>query len=76
MEMLHSHVAGSSKLDEPTTNPLRLAKVAIKEFHDPTINLVDSMNSCNQKVQDSFNVTHEMIMRIHDLSPLPHLPAK
>jgi len=42
MEMLHSHVEGPLELDEPTTNPLRLTKVYVKEFDDPTINLVDS----------------------------------
>jgi hypothetical protein len=41
MEMLHSHVVGPLELDEPTTNPLRLTKVSVKEFDNPTINLVD-----------------------------------
>jgi hypothetical protein len=42
MEMFHSHVVGPSKLNELTTNHLRLTEVALKEFDDPTINLVDS----------------------------------
>jgi hypothetical protein len=42
MEMLQSPIVRPSELNEPTTNPLRLTKVALKEFDDPTINLVDS----------------------------------